>query len=102
MYSASATNYYFMYEDGTGAFNVDCTRSTPAGCWAHRDNILNLFSAAPSACGGRPTVLAMGAAEVLGRGARRLPSFAEVMSESCGSVPPSVAMTWTQASRPVG
>jgi hypothetical protein len=33
-------DYAWMYNDGIGGTNIDCTASSPAGCWGHRDNIL--------------------------------------------------------------
>jgi hypothetical protein len=94
--SAAATNYYWMYEDGPGSSNVDCTPTTLKQCWGHRDNILDAFSAA-AACSGRPVVLAMGAAEAPGDGTLPSPSFTELMSASCGPSPSSVVMTWSHA-----
>lgn len=99
-YSATAANYFWMYEDGPGTFNSDCASSS-AQCWAHRDNILGHFPTTPVACAGRPTVLAMGAAETTG-GASGFPSFTELLVASCGRLPKSVAMTWTRAERLVG
>jgi hypothetical protein len=32
--------YEWMYDDGLGSINVDCTEADPSGCWIHRDNIL--------------------------------------------------------------
>jgi len=31
----------YLYLDGPGGFNVDCTSSDSSGCWGHRDNILD-------------------------------------------------------------
>jgi len=94
--SAAVSNYYWMYEDGRGSSNVDCTPTTLKQCWGHRDNILDAFSEAGE-CSGRPVVLAMGAAEAPGDGAIPPPSFTELMSAACGPSPSSVVMTWTQA-----
>lgn len=35
-----AAEYFFMYDDGLGSSNVDCTAGDPSGCWGHRHNIL--------------------------------------------------------------
>lgn len=35
-----AAMYGWMYYDGPGGFNLDCTSSDSSGCWGHRDNIL--------------------------------------------------------------
>ncbi len=32
--------YEWMYDDGLGSINIDCTETDPSGCWIHRDNIL--------------------------------------------------------------
>jgi hypothetical protein len=32
--------YEWMYDDGLGSINVDCTGADQSGCWIHRDNIL--------------------------------------------------------------
>ncbi len=33
-------DYGWMYDDGFGGFNGDCTTSNVSGCWGHRNNIL--------------------------------------------------------------
>lgn len=38
-----AGDYGWMYDDGYGSYNVDCTTPTSAGCWAHRDVILAVY-----------------------------------------------------------
>jgi len=37
--------YYWMYDDGLGSPNIDCSLSNLSGCWGHRHNLL-----APLAC----------------------------------------------------
>jgi len=32
--------YEWMYDDGPGSGNIDCTTADSSGCWDHRDNIL--------------------------------------------------------------
>jgi hypothetical protein len=39
-----ADEFLWMYDDGPGGPNTDCTSSDTAGCWAHRDNILRQWS----------------------------------------------------------
>ncbi len=39
-YGAAAAAFDWMYNDGPGSNNVDCTTATAPGCWGHRDNIL--------------------------------------------------------------
>jgi hypothetical protein len=35
-----AADFGWMYDDGPGGTNVDCTVAGQAGCWGHRNNIL--------------------------------------------------------------
>ncbi len=37
---ALEADYGWMYDDGPGGQNLDCTSSDSSGCWGHRDNIL--------------------------------------------------------------
>jgi hypothetical protein len=46
--SALLADYDFMYDDGLGSPNLDCTRATPNGCWSHRVNILSDYGLHPS------------------------------------------------------
>lgn len=39
-----ASEFMWMYDDGPGGINEDCTSPTAAGCWGHRDNILGSWS----------------------------------------------------------
>jgi uncharacterized protein YkwD len=36
-----AADFAWMYDDGPGGTNVDCTVTNNSGCWGHRDNILS-------------------------------------------------------------
>jgi hypothetical protein len=38
--SPLAADYIWMYDDGIGSPNLDCTASNEIGCWGHRRNIL--------------------------------------------------------------
>jgi hypothetical protein len=38
-------DFYWMYDDGLGSFNGDCTQSNQSGCWGHRHDILNAYDA---------------------------------------------------------
>jgi hypothetical protein len=46
--SALMVDYDFMYNDGPGSPNLDCTIATPNGCWDHRRNILSDYGRHPS------------------------------------------------------
>ena len=48
--------YGWLYDDGPGGENEDCTTPTAAGCWGHRDNIL----ADPANIGSNPTEMDAG------------------------------------------
>ena len=37
---ALASTFMWMYDDGYGGPNIDCTTPSSSGCWGHRDNIL--------------------------------------------------------------
>jgi hypothetical protein len=43
--SALLDDFYWMYDDGLGSFNEDCTSSDRSGCWGHRHDILNDYQA---------------------------------------------------------
>ncbi len=78
--------YFWMYDDGTGSANVDCTTSNQTGCWGHRENILLRLSC--EVClmgtGWDPT------------GYSGDPSMTELLVETSGD--PSVGLTWQQES----
>jgi hypothetical protein len=48
--SALEADFEWMYNDGLGSGNLDCTRSNASGCWGHRHDILWHF-ASPIAMG---------------------------------------------------
>jgi hypothetical protein len=37
------SDYDWMYNDGVGSGNLDCTASNHSGCWGHRENILSVI-----------------------------------------------------------
>ena len=39
--TALAADFAWMYDDGPGGTNADCTAANSSGCWGHRDNILS-------------------------------------------------------------
>ena len=39
-YTPLGADYAWMYDDGLGGTNLDCTPSQLSGCWGHRNNIL--------------------------------------------------------------
>ena len=46
--TALESDFLLMYDDGLNSPNIDCTPSDQAGCWGHRDNILNTNLCAPA------------------------------------------------------
>jgi len=46
--SALLADFDWMYDDGYGSPNEDCTNSTASGCWDHRHNILGDYGPHPS------------------------------------------------------
>jgi len=52
-YGSLGSMFDWMYNDGLGSFNLDCTTANSSGCWIHRDNILlNISSGAMAAPAG--------------------------------------------------
>jgi len=81
-------DYLWMYDDGEGSANVDCTRSDTSGCWGHRQNVLMRFPCQECL---------MGAAWLAG-GYSGDPSLTELLVETSASAP--ATFTWAQESAP--
>jgi hypothetical protein len=80
-------DYVWMYDDGPGGPNEDCTTSYTAGCWGHRNNIL--WPNPDEGC-----FLAMGAAtSVVEDGL----SYAALVVDACGAEPTDQVFTWPEA-----
>ncbi len=77
----------WMYDDGPGSGNLDCTRSNPGGCWGHRQDVLYRFDTAGA--------LAMGAAQGTDSGQR--PGYAMLLFEGDGTFRPTYTYTWSEA-----
>jgi len=76
--------YNWMYDDGEGSSNVDCTPTYTSGCWGHRDSILM-----PLRC--QPCDMGAGYAAGAWEG---LPSWSEIVVDTSGGV--SVDYSWGQ------
>ena len=76
--------YFWMYDDGEGSSNIDCTPTNTSGCWGHRDNILMAL-----AC--QPCVMGVGLAPTAWQGN---PSWTELLVDSSG--PQTLEFTWSQ------
>jgi hypothetical protein len=85
--NALDANYTWMYEDGYGGYNVDCTSPGAAGCWGHRANVLT------STHGG---TLVMGAGDVGQRTGLQVLSELFVAVSNPGDLPP-LYYTWADA-----
>jgi len=94
--SVLGTDDGWMYDDGPGGFNGDCTTPKSPGCWGHRDNILGLWPKALTGCPTGSSQLMMGAAYARTSSAYRT-SFAEIFVAACGPKPTDEAYTWAQA-----
>jgi hypothetical protein len=76
--------YYWMYDDGPGSSNADCSAGNPGGCWGHRDKILMSLSCSPCVMG---TGFAV-------NGWQGQPSWAEILVGTTAS--PAVDFTWDE------
>lgn len=90
--STLLADFLWMYDDGPGSGNQDCTKAGDSGCWGHRHDILYQFD----------TPIAMGAAEV--GGTAYGPSIAELFvggdtATNPGQADAPIAPTWAQLSQ---
>ncbi|MGO9027201.1 MAG: hypothetical protein ACLQOZ_01025, partial [Acidimicrobiales bacterium] len=86
------SNYYWMYDDGPGSGNIDCTATDTSGCWGHRQNILGLTSYQDEYGG----TLLMGAAEDASASHGGWVSDTQLFVLASGPVP-ALEYTWAQA-----
>ncbi|MFL5821917.1 MAG: hypothetical protein ACJ764_00585 [Solirubrobacteraceae bacterium] len=77
----------WMYDDGPGSGNLDCTATSTDGCWGHRHDILWQFDGAGA--------VAMGAAA--GSDADSWPGYAMLLVQGNSSFHPTYTYTWAQA-----
>jgi hypothetical protein len=95
--NALGSNYAWVYDDGAGSDNGDCTKTNKSGCWGHRNNILGTFSTNAS-CGGQQSELALGAGHVT-NGKAFGDSETELMAGVCGPTPTDVVISWARAKK---
>ena len=76
--------YFWMYDDGLGSYNIDCTAQNTSGCWGHRNNILLSMRCQPCLIG-----TGFNATAYQGN-----PSWTEILVDSSGS--PALDFTWSQ------
>jgi len=83
-------DYYWMYDDGPGSNNADCTAGNSGGCWGHRDMILLSMACSPCVMGTAVDV----------HGWNGQPSWAEILVSTSGD--PAADFTWQQESAYLG
>jgi len=76
--------YFWMYDDGLGSYNIDCTPQNTSGCWGHRNNILMSLRCAPCLMGTGYNATAY----------QGNPSWTELLVDSSGT--PALDFTWSQ------
>ena len=82
-----AGDYGWMYDDGYGSYNVDCSSPAADGCWGHRDVILSTYGDKP--------LLVSGAGSDKQNG---LVSIAQMFVGGQGQAP-QFTYTWAEALR---
>ena len=92
--NALGSDYYYMYDDGYGGVNGDCTTPSSQWCWGHRDNILGTFIN-NSECSNNPNTY-MGTGYTPGASST-FSTYTEILVGACGTAPTDVVFTWTQA-----
>ena len=68
-------DYFWMYDDGLGSYNIDCTTQNTSGCWGHRHNVLMSLRCQPCLMGTGFNATAY----------RGNPSWTELLVDSSGS-----------------
>ena len=76
--------YFWMYYDGQGSNNVNCTSAGQSGCWIHRHNILIALQC-------QPCMMGTGYSPTGWQGGT---SWVETLADTSGS--PPVDFTWGQ------
>ena len=100
-------DYNWMYNDGYGGPNVDCTTPTAPACWGHRENILGLYptrarfisgtrSSSLSIVSARRAVPVMGAGSLQPDGTAQPGAWTAIFASIAGTAP-SFTYTWAQA-----
>jgi hypothetical protein len=77
----------WMYDDGAGSSNLDCSARHRDGCWAHRHDVLWRFPGSAR--------LAMGVAA--GTDSDGMSGYAMILGAGGGSYRPVYTFTWAQA-----
>jgi hypothetical protein len=98
--SALGADDGWMYDDGFGGHNGNCTSPKAAGCWGHRDNVLGQWQGDLTGCSPADSQLVMGTAYA--KSSRWATSFAEIFVAACGPQPSGEVYTWTEAQAAIG
>jgi hypothetical protein len=77
----------WMYDDGPGSGNLDCTQGDSSGCWGHRHDVLYRFDSSGP--------LAMGVAQ--GTDPNGQPGYAMLLFEGDDTYHPTYVYTWSEA-----
>jgi hypothetical protein len=91
------SNFAWMYDDGLGSGNLDCSQSDQSGCWGHRHDILTAFT--------EPAVMGAAYDATSGDGPSETEIFVGGDSQTGSGQPDApLAPTWTTiaATLPVG
>ena len=80
--------YEWLYDDGLGSSNTDCTRQDLSSCWGHRSNVLITLEC---------TSCMFGAAFAPQDAHHEPLSFAEILVEDTAAGPPT--FTWAEENR---
>jgi hypothetical protein len=76
--------FFWMYDDGEGSANIDCTQTNTSGCWGHRNNILMALACTPCDMGTGFDATAW----------QGDPSWTELLVDTAGS--PALDFSWSQ------
>ncbi len=76
--------YFWMYDDGLGSYNIDCTPQNTSGCWGHRNNVLMSLHCQPCLMGTGYSATAF----------QGNPSWTELLVDSSGAS--ALDFTWNQ------
>jgi hypothetical protein len=82
--NALEADYFWMYDDGLGSSNIDCTQGNQSGCWGHRDNILLGLACTPCEMG----------TGFNATGYQGYPGWSELLVDTSGS--PATDFSWSQ------
>ncbi len=59
-YTPLGADFAWMYDDGYGGTNLDCTSPSSSGCWGHRDNVLGNWTTTGTTIGTQTAMMGDG------------------------------------------